>query len=105
MSAFPHSSAAQCAAVGTVYWLTTSLPCPLLAGKPPELHLGWVVLVIMAVAMFLKLGLHFYCVRLAGQSSSMVALAQVHLTSVFPMSIDARVLAYIVAQFLPYTPM
>ena len=63
--------------------LSPSLLSPFPAGSLPELHLGRGVLAIMVVAMFLKLGLRFWCARLAGQSGSMAALARVHLTSAF----------------------
>ena len=54
-----------------------------IAGKPPELHLGLVMFVILGAATLLKLGLYFFCVRLAGRSDSMVALAEDHLNDVF----------------------
>ncbi len=52
------------------------------AGSQPELHLGMLMFVVLGVATFFKLALYYYCVRLAGRSDSMAALAEDHLNDV-----------------------
>lgn len=52
------------------------------AGVRPELHLGVLMFVILGIATAAKLALYFYCVRLAGRSDSMLALAEDHINDV-----------------------